>query len=526
MSRNYGKHLLIAAGLTAGLFLTFGVVGESVHGVVSNDNKEEENERNQIVELTLEEARERMVEENREIKRLELGKEKTEIQKNKVERDLDNLKEDRDDLEEDIEDYRDERDDLESKQEDLAEELIIEYGYTNEDLEEYMEAVMKDENDPEDILEEEDIDDDERETLGEFLKNFDRLMEIEGNLFQDRAKRRELREGIINTEEGLREIEQQLEIMEMEYTQLKEQFKYISDTSYVGLLNLDNQLDTMEDVLANMENMLEEEKMKKKVGESTQLAVDMIEKEKMEIENNLETLQEFYRNTERSYLDQLGYSVEVRLDLNDSVTFDIEEFREDYNFDEAMEKALDEGHHMELARKKVEFAEDNVDWAEEHHYFSEQPDLKKIDLEEAKLDKDEARQEMKITMYETKDAFDEAVRDYELAQKEYAINRELLRGEELQKELGMSTSRQVAEAITEKNQAQREMLMKEHDAYLLAQELKLLEEGFMTEMPGMANGEPDNGEAMDGGIDNGSGLNGERGMDDNMEMEQQQQPEG
>ncbi len=509
---------------------------KSIQAVYNNDNENDNNsdndgdkEENGVIKLGLGEARDRMVEESREAKRFKLGIEKLKLNKDTAEKQLEDLEDERDELDDEVKEMREEREELEKRQKEIEEEMPedfdpgdYQFNYEDfedldpEEIEEWLEG-GENNNNNDNNNDEEEID---PELVDEYMENYQRLMEIDAMLPELTRGRREIKDGIVDLEEGVRELEQQKELLDLELEQVRQQLKFSSEGVYVGLLSLDKQLETLKEGLDTVEKVLEEEKKKKEVGESIALAVEMVEMEKMQLENTYKTLDAARQDMEKNYLDMLGYPLDAELKLVDEVAFNLESFWGDFEFKEVLDKALENGHQMEVSRKKVEFAQDNLDWAKEKHYFSNEPDIKEIDLKEAKIDKEEKQKELEKALHAEKNAFKEVLRDYEIAQKELSIKKEMLRGEELQKELGMNTSRQVLEALTEKNQVERELLQVERDAYLIAQELKLLEEGVVVEFDTgdreSVNGAPD--EREPGGMEGMEEREGEMpGPGDEME---------
>ena len=458
---NVVRSFRLTASLAGVVLLLGGLAGGSVLSYDSEELQQasyidESGESSEVIELTLEDAQQRLLDKSRELDRINIELEKMEINKDKTEDQLDIIE----------------------GQEEVLEGQI---NLIEANIDEVNNQLLALDFDPhQDNGNEFTYEDNEDHIISMLLRERQSL-ELEKEQLESELD--QLDKNIAEAEEGIKEVERGMELQSMELTQTRQELKYEAKETYINLLSLESQLETMEEVIENLEKALEEEQARKDVGKSTALAVDMTEREKVEMENTYQTLQENYRYLEEDFLDRLGYSMDASLELKDEVSFDMEEFQEEYDFDEALDNALERGHQMRLMGKMMIFASERLDWAEEEGYSSEEVELRELELEEATLDKQEVEQSIKKLMSAAENAFSEARRDYQLARKDFFINQEILRGEELQKELGMSTSRDVAEAMVNKNQAERELMRQEHEAYLLARSLELLEDGFMVGLP-------------------------------------------
>ncbi len=474
---------------------------ESVYaGAITGDN---DNNDNDLVELDLETARERMLEYSRDAQRAELGLDEVEIKVNRV---------------------RSERSDMEEKLEEFEgkDEKIIE---TRGKLSDTIDKVEKVDEETVGFIAEAIVDeeDKEKEEAVEQMLNVTR----EATIFMLQSERSSLNRQLSEMDEqidemedaeeeidqGVEEAEQGEELAEMEWEASQELIKFGGEASYVGLLTMEEQIAALEEGLEVLDRLLKEQEQQVELGKSLPVKSDLVELEKTELENTLTTLEETQREMEIEFLDNLGYSMDKDLELAD-ISYDIENFSDDLDLEEIREKVFENSEELEIARTQMENAEDNMDWASDQYAIGTNDYREReIALKESELDLEESKKELERSIQESDNSFNKNYRDLQTAEKDVEIQEELLEAEELSEEKGLATGKQVLDTLVEVEEAIRSLKQAEYETYLAKRELQLLKDGYLVDIP---DGQEMEGEAdpgMDPGQDKEPGMD-EPGMDD------------
>lgn len=393
---------------------------------------------NDTVKLTLQEAQDRVIEKSRQVKKGELGQEQLDIAVNRAKSALGDIEDAKDDLEDD-------RDDLVDKYRDLRGMLAKEKmdkekrAYMEFQLEQIPEQLSQISDQLDDLEEEED----------------------EASLMVEETK-------------------QGRELGGMEWEATQKTIMFGAESTYINLLSFKEQKSVVEDGVESLQRLLKEEKARKELDKSTPVQVKMVELEKIELENTLKALEEDYRNMERDFLDNLGYSMDKSLKLNSDTNLGLQEFYNDLDLEEKMNEALEEGKEMEIARRGLEYAEENMEWAKDiYSYGTNDYREREIELKEARIDKEEAKQSLIKEINKAFSSFNQSYRDINRAQMNVEVQKELYSGEELRHELDMSTSRQLLDALVELESAKRELEQEKYQAYLEKRKLELLRDGYL-----------------------------------------------
>ncbi|ACB85516.1 TolC family protein [Natranaerobius thermophilus] len=459
-----------------------------------DDNKE-------VVELTLEKARRRIVEHSREADRARLGLEELNIAVERLRDELDELEEGIEELEDGDFDLDGFSDDIDGEVQDNDYALKMETESSNRNLLAQNSSVNLD-DDPEIPFEppngdepelpipeeeiEEIIEEAIQDAIEEMVSDMEEMLEdMASEIFQEMMDEEleDMEKAKKELEQALEEAEQGEELAEMEWEANKEVMKFGAESTYIGLLSLEEQIAAIEESISTFERLLEEERQQLELGESLPVQVEMVELEKNEMENALKSLKENKREMEKEFLDTLGYSTDKELKLAE-VNFDLESFQQELDLETFTQRALEEGEEIKIAEKQLEYAEDNLDWARQQDDISESDYREReVALREAELDLEEAERTLEKSIFEAYNGFNESLRDYKNADQRLKLQKELLRGEELSQDLGMATSKQVLDTMVEVEEARRNLNQQEYQNYLAKRELQLLKQGYLVDIP-------------------------------------------
>lgn len=251
-------------------------------------------------------------------------------------------------------------------------------------------------------------------------------------------------------EEAKREAEQERDLAYLEWEEIgKKELQFATESMYVGLIVLDEQLNALEASYSSAKRMYEQEKARVEAGLSTGLVVDSIQLQKDEMKDAMESLE----NTKKEMERELKSFIDIPMDESvylEPVSFNIESFEDGYNFQGALSYALEDGAEIELAKKEVEYAEDNLEWTEnEHGDDSEEYEIKEIELEQAKMEKETTKEEIEKSAHENYNAFNDAMSDYRLAEEAMELQAQSSRADLVMFDVGMTTENDYKDSISE-----------------------------------------------------------------------------
>ncbi|UMZ74630.1 TolC family protein [Natranaerofaba carboxydovora] len=303
---------------------------------------------------------------------------------------------------------------------------------------------------------------------------------------------------VAEAEQGKRETKQERDIAYMEWEEIgKKELKFGAESMYIGLLVMDEQLETAKMNLANVERTIKQEEARKNAGLSTDLSVDALKLQKNEIEDNIESLQNSRDDLKREFLSFIGVDMDETVYL-EPISFDLEDFEESFNFEQSLDYAKYAGNEIRLQEKKVEFAEDNLDFAaNEHGVDSDSYRMYGVELEQAELDKEVTREDIEKSMNENYNAFNEAMNDYRLAEEGLDLQVESVKADKIMIENGMITENDYLDSLTELNETISLIEQAKFQAYLAKRELiHLDEEGIVLDAGGDMDMEQDMEDGM------------------------------
>lgn len=476
----------------------------------------------EVLQLTLPEARQKALDNSREAQRARLKLDQLDIAVEMAEEHYEDMKDLQEAPEEMEEDLKEEQEELRDRREKIYEDD----GELDEALDELIDAIaealennLQEEennsnnspngkgngeknndkegnNEIEHIL---DVDWDEfiQEVFQEIEDELDEVTELlsEGTQVQQQLAATEfalhildeigdlemLDDIVAEAEQAKRETKQQREIAQLEWEKNKELIQFQAEAQYVGLLSLQEQKDMEKAALKWTENELKKEKLKAEQGASVDLMVDNLKMELKSKRNTLSSLENEYQDMERELLDTLGKSPEdydrIKLGV---IHYSLEWFEQRFDIEEAEEKVLEQGKEINIAEKRLEFAEENKEWAKDQYgKSSNEYDMAVTEVEEAELKLEEAEANSINKLHKARGNFNDSLNDYEQAAEAAVLSKENLRGEELQEKIGLSSEHELLQAKVEHQQAKGAFQLADYQAYLSKRELQLISSGIL-----------------------------------------------
>ena len=298
---------------------------------------------------------------------------------------------------------------------------------------------------------------------------------------QESRAEEEIKDARTELEKQKKVLDQQITLVEKRKENLKEQLKLKAKAIYVELLSVEEQKEVVRENMDNAAKQVEHEKKKLDAGKSTSHGVNLVKLQEKELKNNYYSLESEYENASAHLSSLLDYPTDTSFNL-ESISVDMKELRDKFDFEKVLEDALDEGWKVKYAERKIQHAEDNKEfWDEDNEDDPYKYALKEIELKEAEADAYDARQKLRVKEAELRNSYQETMNNYALAERAYLVKKDALEAKELKQELGKATSLEVSEAVADKNEAQKELTQLEYQAFFQAQKIEMLQNGYLVE---------------------------------------------
>ncbi|TCK92775.1 outer membrane efflux protein [Natranaerovirga hydrolytica] len=261
--------------------------------------------------------------------------------------------------------------------------------------------------------------------------------------------------------------------------------EFQAEALYVSALSLQKSIEIQKNALDLTELMIKEQKIRLEQDMVTPIMVDMLELEKeqleleiLKLENSLESLKAELLKTVGLPLDRKVYLADIEIG-----------YRKEADFEASLSNALNQGLEIEMQKRDIEFIKEQKEEAVSKGHISRNSSeyrMYELDIDEAYLTLDALKDSTRIAVKQSVNAFDENLRQLEIAKKGLALQEEALRGAKLQEELGMNTPLDVFEATINKAETEMMIQLAQYQMYLVEKELSLVENGFILQT-GMAN---------------------------------------
>lgn len=254
------------------------------------------------------------------------------------------------------------------------------------------------------------------------------------------------------------------------------ELQFAAESLLVTLKALEMDLQSLAASYTTVDRLVEAETMRKEVGMSTEHEVEDLELQRDEVRNGVLAMASAYESLQREFLTLTNQYMHQDV-YAERVEADLEAFEETFDFDEALDYALNEGAEVGLAEMELEHAEERKDFMEEE--FDDDGDefeLAEIEVEQAELNLEETEDNVEKALYTSYDNFKDAMNEYRRAEGQYNAQRRDMEMAELMKEVGMISTSDYENILPEYLESFNLYRQARLEAYLAMRELEHLDE--------------------------------------------------
>lgn len=189
----------------------------------------------------------------------------------------------------------------------------------------------------------------------------------------------------------------------------KKQLEYIVEEQYTTILNQENNLLTLEKELEMKQSLLNLERARLALGNSSRLKVDQLALDVSNIDKQIIELNSSIKKTKGKFNDMIGRDYDDELIL---APFEIPETGEIPDYDILLSRATQEYDKIDELKRDIEQREDDLDYVEDDNY---QEELLELEIKEKKLQLEDER-------YKLMDTLNNIMAEVKLKQEEYQLS--------------------------------------------------------------------------------------------------------